>query len=119
MTPPHSIIQTPLLPHQQTSLAFLWNKGISNGQFARNLWATSPPGSTINARHIIPDKVSIALIGTFKEQLITSSQCSMPTLLHHQLEIRSIQASSGWSAASQNLPWPHLSLIIQVQHLTM
>ncbi|MBW0482951.1 hypothetical protein O181_022666 [Austropuccinia psidii MF-1] len=25
MTPPHSIIQTPLLPHQKTGLAFLWD----------------------------------------------------------------------------------------------
>ncbi|MBW0556423.1 hypothetical protein O181_096138 [Austropuccinia psidii MF-1] len=25
MTPPHSMIQNPLLPHQKTGLAFLWN----------------------------------------------------------------------------------------------
>ncbi|MBW0480131.1 hypothetical protein O181_019846 [Austropuccinia psidii MF-1] len=25
MTPPHSMIQTPLLPHQKTGLAFLWD----------------------------------------------------------------------------------------------
>ncbi|MBW0561583.1 hypothetical protein O181_101298, partial [Austropuccinia psidii MF-1] len=57
MTPPHSIIQTPLLPHQKTGLAFLWDREIPNGQSARNLWATSPPGSTFNARHIITNKV--------------------------------------------------------------
>ncbi|MBW0554831.1 hypothetical protein O181_094546 [Austropuccinia psidii MF-1] len=57
MTLPHSIIQTPHLPHQKTVLAFLWDPEISNGQSARNLWATSPPGSTFNARHIITNKV--------------------------------------------------------------
>ncbi|MBW0556573.1 hypothetical protein O181_096288 [Austropuccinia psidii MF-1] len=57
MTPPHSIIQTPLLPHQKTGLAFLWDQEIPNGQSAHNLWATSPPGSTFNSRHIITNKV--------------------------------------------------------------
>ncbi|MBW0578549.1 hypothetical protein O181_118264 [Austropuccinia psidii MF-1] len=57
MAPPHSIIQTPLLPHQKTGLAFLWDREIPNGQSAHNLWATSPPGSTFNARHIITNKV--------------------------------------------------------------
>ncbi|MBW0475580.1 hypothetical protein O181_015295 [Austropuccinia psidii MF-1] len=145
MTPPHSMIQTPLLPHQRTALGFLWDQEIPNGQSACGLWATSPPGSTFNARHIITNKVvssfeslltntplgglladdmglgkifqDIALIDTSKEQIITNHQCSMPTLLNHQLEIRNIQACSGWSAASQNLRWPHLSLIIQGQHL--
>ncbi|MBW0552304.1 hypothetical protein O181_092019 [Austropuccinia psidii MF-1] len=55
--PPHSIIQTPLLPHQKTILAFLWDQEIPNGQSARNLWATTPPGSTFDARHIITNKV--------------------------------------------------------------
>ncbi|MBW0551626.1 hypothetical protein O181_091341 [Austropuccinia psidii MF-1] len=32
MAPPHSIIQTPLLPHQKTRLAFLWDREIPNGQ---------------------------------------------------------------------------------------
>ncbi|MBW0582985.1 hypothetical protein O181_122700 [Austropuccinia psidii MF-1] len=50
--PPHAIIQTPLLSHQKTGLAFLWDREIPNGQSARNLWATLPPGSTFNARHI-------------------------------------------------------------------
>ncbi|MBW0538616.1 hypothetical protein O181_078331 [Austropuccinia psidii MF-1] len=109
MTPPHSIIQTALLPHQKTGLDFLWDCEIPNGQSARNLWATSPPGSTFNARHIITNKVvssfkslltntpleelladdmglgkaiqAIALIGTTKEQLITNAHCSIPTII--------------------------------------
>ncbi|MBW0570990.1 hypothetical protein O181_110705, partial [Austropuccinia psidii MF-1] len=32
--PPHAIIQTPLLPHQKTGLAFLWDRKIPNGQSA-------------------------------------------------------------------------------------
>ncbi|MBW0499096.1 hypothetical protein O181_038811 [Austropuccinia psidii MF-1] len=58
MTPPHSIIKTPLLSHQKMGLAFLWDQQIPHGQSARNLWATSPPGSPFNARHIIANKVS-------------------------------------------------------------
>ncbi|MBW0479167.1 hypothetical protein O181_018882 [Austropuccinia psidii MF-1] len=113
MTPPHSIIQTAVLPHQRTRLAFLWDHKILNGQSAHNLWATSPPGSTFNARHIITNKVvssfeslstntplggllvddmglgktmqAIALIGTSKENLITNSHCSMPTMHNYQL----------------------------------
>ncbi|MBW0528756.1 hypothetical protein O181_068471 [Austropuccinia psidii MF-1] len=101
MTPPHSIIQTALLPHQKTRLSFIWDPEISNGQLALNLWATSPPGSPFNARHIITNKVfssfeflltntplggllandmglgkpiqPIALIGTTKEWLITDA----------------------------------------------
>ncbi|MBW0483014.1 hypothetical protein O181_022729 [Austropuccinia psidii MF-1] len=57
ITPPHSIIQTPLLPHQKTRLAFLWDQEIPNGQSAHNVWETSPPGSTFNARDIITNKV--------------------------------------------------------------
>ncbi|MBW0517017.1 hypothetical protein O181_056732 [Austropuccinia psidii MF-1] len=115
MTLPHSIIQTPLLPHQKTGLAFLWDQEIPNGQSARNLWGTSPPGSTFNARHIITDKVvrsfdslstntplgglladdmgldkiiqAICLIGTSKERLIKNPQCSMPTSFNYQLAI--------------------------------
>ncbi|MBW0552080.1 hypothetical protein O181_091795 [Austropuccinia psidii MF-1] len=107
--PPHSIIQTPLLPHQKTRLAFLWDQEIPNGQSACNLWATSPPGSTFNARHIITNKVvstfeslstntplrglhaddmglgktiqAIALIGTSKERLIAYPYRSMPTMI--------------------------------------
>ncbi|MBW0500075.1 hypothetical protein O181_039790 [Austropuccinia psidii MF-1] len=109
---------------------------------AHNHWSISPPGSTSNARHIFTNKVvssfesflantplggmladymglgkpiqAIAQIVTSKEWLITT-----PTLLNHQLEIRNIQVLSGWSTAIQNLPWPHLSLIIQGQHLEM
>ncbi|MBW0520563.1 hypothetical protein O181_060278 [Austropuccinia psidii MF-1] len=108
MTPPDSMIQTPLLPHQKTGLAFLWNREIPNGQLARNRLATSPPGSTFNARHIITNKVvrsfellltntplgglladdmglgktiqAIALIGTSKEGLI-ATHCSTPTMI--------------------------------------
>ncbi|MBW0490789.1 hypothetical protein O181_030504 [Austropuccinia psidii MF-1] len=115
ITPPHSIIQTALLPHQKTGLAFLWDQEIPNGQSAHNLWATSPPGSTFNARNIITNKVvssfeslstntplqglladdmglgktiqAIALIGTSKERLITNPQCSTPTSLNYQLAI--------------------------------
>ncbi|MBW0487447.1 hypothetical protein O181_027162 [Austropuccinia psidii MF-1] len=118
----------PLLPHQKTGLAFLWDQEMPNGQSAHNLWTTSPPGSTFNARHIITNKVvisfkslstntplggllvsnmglgktiqAISLIGTAKERLITTPQHPMPTLLNHQLEIRNIQAFSGWSTAS-------------------
>ncbi|MBW0557266.1 hypothetical protein O181_096981 [Austropuccinia psidii MF-1] len=109
MTPPHAIIQTPLLPHQKTGLAFLWDQEIPNGQSACNLWATSPPGSTFNARHIITNKVvssfeslstntplgglladdmglgktiqAIALIGTSKERMIANPHCSTPTMI--------------------------------------
>ncbi|MBW0485055.1 hypothetical protein O181_024770 [Austropuccinia psidii MF-1] len=109
MTLPHSIIQTTFLPHQKTRLAFLFDLEIPNGQSAHNLWATSPPGSTFNARHITTNKVvssfeslltntplgglladdmglgktnqAIALIGTIKELLITNPQCSMPTII--------------------------------------
>ncbi|MBW0508427.1 hypothetical protein O181_048142 [Austropuccinia psidii MF-1] len=137
---PHSMIQTPLLPHQKTRIVFLWDRELSNGQSSHNLCATSPPGSTFNARGIITNKVissfkslstntplgglladdmglgktiqTIALIGTSKQRLITNSQCPMPTLLNHQLEIRNIQAWSGWSTASQHLPCPQSSLII-------
>ncbi|MBW0533718.1 hypothetical protein O181_073433 [Austropuccinia psidii MF-1] len=55
---------------------------------------------------------AIALIGTSKERMIANPHCSTPPLLNYQLEIRNIQACSGWSAACQNLPWSHLSLII-------
>ncbi|MBW0478746.1 hypothetical protein O181_018461 [Austropuccinia psidii MF-1] len=57
MTPPHSMFQTPLLPHQKTGLSFLWDQEFPNGQSAYNLWATSPPGSTFHARHIITNQV--------------------------------------------------------------
>ncbi|MBW0489871.1 hypothetical protein O181_029586 [Austropuccinia psidii MF-1] len=115
MTPPNSIIQTPLLPHQKTGLAFLWDQEIPNGKSAHNLWATSPTGSTCNARHIITNKVvssfeslstntplggmladdmglgktiqAIALLGTSTKRLITNPQHSTPTLLNYQLEI--------------------------------
>ncbi|MBW0571490.1 hypothetical protein O181_111205 [Austropuccinia psidii MF-1] len=66
--PPHSIIQTPLLPHQKTGLAFLWDQEIPNGQSACNLWATSPPGFTFNARHIITNKA----VSSF-ESLLTNT----------------------------------------------
>ncbi|MBW0501185.1 hypothetical protein O181_040900 [Austropuccinia psidii MF-1] len=100
-TPPHSIIKTPLLPHQKTRLAFLWDQEIPNGQSTCNLWATSNPGSPFDSRYIITNKVIIsfeslltntplgglladdmglgktiqasALIGTSKEQLITNA----------------------------------------------
>ncbi|MBW0525303.1 hypothetical protein O181_065018 [Austropuccinia psidii MF-1] len=141
MTLPHSIIKTPLLPHQKTRLAFLWDQEIPNGQSACNLWATSPPVSPFNARHIITNKVirsfeslltntplagllmddmglgktiqAISLIGTSNEQLITNTRHHhLPTLLNHQLAIGNIQACSSWSTESQNLPFPHSSLII-------
>ncbi|MBW0587275.1 hypothetical protein O181_126990 [Austropuccinia psidii MF-1] len=107
--PPHAIIQTTLLPHQNTRLAFLWDREIPNGQSAHNLWATSPPGSTFNARHIITNKVvssfeflltntpfgglladdmglgktiqAISLIGTSKERMIANPRCSTPTII--------------------------------------
>ncbi|MBW0519299.1 hypothetical protein O181_059014 [Austropuccinia psidii MF-1] len=89
-----------------------------------------------NARHIIKNKVinsfkslltntpleglladdmevgktiqAIALIGTSKEQLITNPHhYHLPTSLNHQLEIRNVQACSGWSTESQHLPLPH------------
>ncbi|MBW0470454.1 hypothetical protein O181_010169 [Austropuccinia psidii MF-1] len=62
MTPPHSMIQTHLLPHQKTKLAFLWDREIPNGQSSHNLWATSPPGSTFNSRYKITNK----FISSFK-----------------------------------------------------
>ncbi|MBW0532866.1 hypothetical protein O181_072581 [Austropuccinia psidii MF-1] len=109
MTLPHSMIQTPLLRHQKTGLAFLWDQEIPNDQSARNLWATSPPVSTFNARNIITNKVgssfeslstntplgglladdmglgktiqAIALIGASKEKLIRNPQRSIPTMI--------------------------------------
>ncbi|MBW0534711.1 hypothetical protein O181_074426 [Austropuccinia psidii MF-1] len=109
ITPPHSMIQTPLLPHQKTGLSFLWDEEIPNGQSSHKLWATSPPGSTFNARNIITNNVissfesfstnnplgglladdmglgktiqAISLIGTSKERLITNPHCSMPTII--------------------------------------
>ncbi|MBW0533930.1 hypothetical protein O181_073645 [Austropuccinia psidii MF-1] len=109
MTPPHSIIQTPLISHQKTGLSFLWDQEIPNGQSAHNLWATSPPGSTFNARHIITNKFistfeslstnaplgrlladdnglgktiqAIALIGTSKKRLISNPHFSTPTMI--------------------------------------
>ncbi|MBW0495140.1 hypothetical protein O181_034855 [Austropuccinia psidii MF-1] len=109
MTLPHSIIKTPLLPHQKTGLAFLWDREIPKGQSTCNLWDTSTPGSTFNARHIITNKVissfkslstntplgglivedigsgktiqAIALIGTSKEWLITNPHGSTPTII--------------------------------------
>ncbi|MBW0482553.1 hypothetical protein O181_022268 [Austropuccinia psidii MF-1] len=97
-TPFHD--SNPLLPHQKTRLAFLWDQEMPNGKSASNLWATSPPGSTFNSRHIITNRVvssfqslltntplgglladdmglgktiqAIALIGTSKEGLITN-----------------------------------------------
>ncbi|MBW0466224.1 hypothetical protein O181_005939 [Austropuccinia psidii MF-1] len=115
MTLPNSIIKTPLLPHQKTGLAFLWDQEIPNGQSARNLWATSPPGSTFNSRHLITNKDvssfkslltntplgglltydmglgkpirAIALIGTSKEWLITNPKRATPTLFNYQLAI--------------------------------
>ncbi|MBW0574536.1 hypothetical protein O181_114251 [Austropuccinia psidii MF-1] len=109
MTPQHSMVQTPFLPHQKTGLAFLWDQEIPNGQSAHSLWATSPPGSTLNARHIITKKVvssfeslltntplggqladdmglgktiqAIALIGTSKERLIENPHFSTPTMI--------------------------------------
>ncbi|MBW0472536.1 hypothetical protein O181_012251 [Austropuccinia psidii MF-1] len=139
LTPPHSMIQPPLLPHQKTGLDFLCDQEIPNGKSVCNLWATSPLGSTFNVRHIITNKfvssfdslltnttleglladdmglgkiiLAIALICTSKERLITDPPM-LHTLLNHQLEIRNIQAFSGWSTASQHLKSPHLSLII-------
>ncbi|MBW0529301.1 hypothetical protein O181_069016 [Austropuccinia psidii MF-1] len=69
MTLPQSMIKTPLLPHQRTQLAFLWDQEITNGKSACNLWATSPPGSTFNSRHIITNKV----ISSFKLLLTNNS----------------------------------------------
>ncbi|MBW0584840.1 hypothetical protein O181_124555 [Austropuccinia psidii MF-1] len=109
MTRPHYIIQTPLIPHQKTGLAFLCDREIPNGQSACNFWATSPPGSTFNCRHIITNKFiskfesllantplgrlladdmgsgktiqAIALNGTSKEWVITTPHHSTPTMI--------------------------------------
>ncbi|MBW0549677.1 hypothetical protein O181_089392 [Austropuccinia psidii MF-1] len=128
MMTPHSIINTSLLPHQKTGLDFLWAGKFPNGQSSHNLWDTSPPISTFKDRHIIKNKVvssfeslltnyplyglladdmglgktiqAIALIGTSKEQVITTPHHSTPTFLNNQLEIRNNKACSGWSTAS-------------------
>ncbi|MBW0484004.1 hypothetical protein O181_023719 [Austropuccinia psidii MF-1] len=88
---------------------FLWDREIPNGQSAHKLWATSPPGSPFNARHIITNKVissfkslstntplgglladdmglgkniqAISLIGTSTEKLITNAHHSTPTII--------------------------------------
>ncbi|MBW0485571.1 hypothetical protein O181_025286 [Austropuccinia psidii MF-1] len=103
------MINTPLLPNQKTRLALLLDQEITNGQATCNLWATSPPGPTFNARHIIKTKVfssfeslltnnplggllaadmglgksiqAILLIGTSKEQLIPNPHCSTPIII--------------------------------------
>ncbi|MBW0466826.1 hypothetical protein O181_006541 [Austropuccinia psidii MF-1] len=54
---PHCIIENTLLPHEKTGIAFLWHQQIPKGKSACNVWATSSPGSTFNARHIIINKV--------------------------------------------------------------
>ncbi|MBW0537421.1 hypothetical protein O181_077136 [Austropuccinia psidii MF-1] len=94
LTSKQKLIQLPKIPH---------------GQSACNLWATSPPGSTFNSRHIITNKVvssfeslsantplgglladdmglgktiqAISLIGTSKEWLICKPHRSMPTMI--------------------------------------
>ncbi|MBW0520613.1 hypothetical protein O181_060328 [Austropuccinia psidii MF-1] len=86
------MIQTPLLPHQKTRLAFLWDREIPNGQSAHKLWATSPPGSTFNANTPLGGGLAddmglgktiqaITLIGTSKERIITNAHCSIPTII--------------------------------------
>ncbi|MBW0535614.1 hypothetical protein O181_075329 [Austropuccinia psidii MF-1] len=86
--PAHSIIQTPLLPHQKTRLVFLWDKEIPNGQSACNLWATSPPGSTFNARHIRTNKV----VSSFKS---SSTKTPLGALLADAIGLgKTIQAIS-------------------------
>ncbi|MBW0470431.1 hypothetical protein O181_010146 [Austropuccinia psidii MF-1] len=103
------MIQTPLLLHQKSGIAFLSDQKIPNGQSTHNLWANSCPGSTFNSRHIITNKVvgsfeflltntplggllvddmglgktiqAIALIVTSKEWLITNPQHSTPTII--------------------------------------
>ncbi|MBW0539912.1 hypothetical protein O181_079627 [Austropuccinia psidii MF-1] len=67
---------------------------------------------------------AIALIVTSKEWLIYTPTLhtyhyNLPTCLNNQLESRNIEKFSGLSAASQHLPRPHLSLIIQEQHPTI
>ncbi|MBW0486563.1 hypothetical protein O181_026278 [Austropuccinia psidii MF-1] len=111
LRPPHDDptpfhYSNPLLPHQKTRLAFLWDREIPNGQLSCNIWATSPPGSTFNARNIITNKVvssfeslltktplgglltddmglgktiqAISLIGTSKERLIANLIAQRP-----------------------------------------
>ncbi|MBW0475244.1 hypothetical protein O181_014959 [Austropuccinia psidii MF-1] len=103
------MIKIPLLPHQKTELAFLWDQEIPNGQLACNLWISSPPGSTFQARNIITNKVvssfeshsantpldglladnmgigkaiqAIALTDTSKEQLIPNPQFTTPNII--------------------------------------
>ncbi|MBW0490328.1 hypothetical protein O181_030043 [Austropuccinia psidii MF-1] len=91
------MIQTPLLPHQKTRLAFLWDGEIPNGQSACNTWATSPPGSTFDARHIITNKVISSFkslftntplgVANYKPPLLHTNHYHMPTLLNYQLAI--------------------------------
>ncbi|MBW0505485.1 hypothetical protein O181_045200 [Austropuccinia psidii MF-1] len=112
--PPHDDMapfhySNPLLPHQKSRIEFLWDQEIPNGQSTHNLFPTSPPGSTFNARHLITNMVvssfeslltnnplegllvddmrlgrtiqAIALIGTSKERLIANPNCSTPTMI--------------------------------------
>ncbi|MBW0522981.1 hypothetical protein O181_062696 [Austropuccinia psidii MF-1] len=109
MTLPNFMIQNPLLHHQKTGIAFLWDCEIPNGKSVCNLLDTSPPGLTFHARQIITSKVvssfesllantplgglladdmglgktiqAIALICTSKERLITNPQSSRPTII--------------------------------------
>ncbi|MBW0519110.1 hypothetical protein O181_058825 [Austropuccinia psidii MF-1] len=79
-----------------------------------NLFQTIPPlgGLLVDDMGLGKAIKAIALISTSKQWLIINSYCSTPTSLNNQLEARNIQEFSGWSIASQHLPWPHLSLII-------
>ncbi|MBW0488985.1 hypothetical protein O181_028700 [Austropuccinia psidii MF-1] len=108
MTTLNSMINTPLLPHQKTGLAFLWDQEIPDAKSSCNLWPTSPPGCTFKSRHIITHKVfssfkslfpntplggllvdhmglgqtiqAIALIGTSKKRLIITPTPLFPPL---------------------------------------
>ncbi|MBW0560055.1 hypothetical protein O181_099770 [Austropuccinia psidii MF-1] len=87
--PPHAIIQTPLLLHQKTGLAFVCDREIPNGQSARNLWATSPPGSTFNDGTSLQTRL-LAHLNPFRPiplywYLQGADDCKPPGALHAKI----------------------------------
>ncbi|MBW0472487.1 hypothetical protein O181_012202 [Austropuccinia psidii MF-1] len=97
------MIQTPLLPHQRTGLAFLWDQEIPNGQSTCNLWDTSPPGSNYNARHIIQNRV----VSSFKP-LLTNKPLGGLCMDDMRLEISKHAQAGALQANTYHGPTCHL-----------
>ncbi|MBW0545917.1 hypothetical protein O181_085632 [Austropuccinia psidii MF-1] len=76
MTAPHSMIQTPLVPHQKHIIT---NKVVSSFEC---LLTNTPLGRLLADDMGLGRAIqAIALIGTSKERLIANPQCSTPTII--------------------------------------